>query len=588
MMGAWAHDGGVTFRVWTPFAQRVSVAGTFNGWTEAAMEPEGGGYWARVIAEARVGDRYKYVIDNGGPRWKNDPYARQMTNSTGDSVVTGASFDWQSLPTAANLRETIIYEMHIGTFSDTPGCVPGMFRDAIEWLDHISDLGASALEVMPVGEFATDFSMGYNPAFIFAVESAYGGPDGLKKLIDQAHRRNIAVFLDVVYNHLGPSDLDLWQFDGWSENNLGGIYFYNDFRAVTPWGSTRPDYGRPEVRRFLRDNVFMWLEEFRIDGLRWDATAFIRSVTGEDRDPGAALADGWSLMRDINAEVRARMPWQLSIAEDLRGNPFLTRPIEVGGCGFTAQWDGDFARWVRAALVTAEDRDRDLFAVRDAITGRRDASAFERVIYTESHDEVGQGAARLPEAIWPENAGSLASRKRSTLGAVLVMTSPGIPMIFQGQEILEDRWFYDKVPIDWSKKGRYGGIFALYRDLIRLRRNWYDNTRGLRGDHVNVHHVNNEAKVIAFHRWDAGGPCDDVIVLVNLSAEVFENYRIGLPREGFWRVRFSSDWRGYSPDFFDINPPGCFADPVPADGMGCAGSLAIGPYAAIILTQDSD
>ena len=140
--------------------------------------------------------------------------------------------------------------------------------------------------------------MGYNPADIFAIEDNYGGPNGLRRLVDAAHSRGIAVIYDVVYNHLGPSDLDLWRFDGWSENGAGGIYFYNDWRRSTPWGDTRPDYGRGEVRQFIRDNALYWLRATSCDGLRWDATGWIRNVWGDNNDPaptspmaGAAAMD---------------------------------------------------------------------------------------------------------------------------------------------------------------------------------------------------------------------------------------------------------------------------------------------------------
>ncbi len=139
------------------------------------------------------------------------------------------------------------------------------------------ELGINAVEVMPVTEFPGDFSWGYNPAHPFAVESIYGGPDAFKRFVKAAHEHGIAVIVDVVYNHFGPSDLDLWQFDGWSENEKGGIYFYNDRRSQTPWGETRPDYGRGEVRQYLRDNALMWLEEYHADGLRWDMIPYIRT-----------------------------------------------------------------------------------------------------------------------------------------------------------------------------------------------------------------------------------------------------------------------------------------------------------------------
>jgi 1,4-alpha-glucan branching enzyme len=444
----------------------------------------------------------------------------------------------------------------------------------------------NAIELMPSAEFATDFSWGYNPSNIFAVESAFGGPDALKGLIRQAHEHGIAVILDVVYNHLGPSDLDLWRFDGWSENDRGGIYFYNDWRSQTPWGDTRPDYGRPEVCRFLADNARMWLEDYRVDGLRWDATAYIRNVYGNDGDPRNDIPDGWRLLQRINDDTDQRQPWKLHIAEDLRSNPWITKPTAEGGAGFDTQWDAGFVHPVRRVLTPPADGGRDMAALRDAIAGDGHGSV-RRVIYTESHDEVANGHARLPEEIAPGDAGNVYARKRSTLGATLVMTAPGIPMIFQGQEILEDAWFHDDDPIDWTKEQRYAGILALYRDLIRLRRNWHDTTRGLRGHRVNVHHVNDDANVVAFHRWDQGGPRDDVVVVVNVADRRHDSYRIGLPRPGTWKIRFNSDWTGYSPDFDDHPGYDTTTDPISYDGMPVSATIGIGRYAAIILSQDT-
>src|SRR6185503_14637021 len=132
------------------------------------------------------------------------------------------------------------------------------------------------------------------------------------------------VILDVVYNHFGPGDLDLWRFDGWGENDLGGIYFYNDWRSETPWGHTRPDYGRGEVRRFIRDNALMWLEDYRVDGLRFDMTVYIRNVDGSNDDgPGDARnlgGAGWTLLQWVNDEVNRAQPWKVTMAEDLQGN----------------------------------------------------------------------------------------------------------------------------------------------------------------------------------------------------------------------------------------------------------------------------
>ena len=590
-MGAIPYPGGTAFRVWAPHADQVCVAGTFNNWSKKAnpLASEGHGYWSTDVPGARAGDEYKYVLVNDSRElWRIDPYAREVTSSAGNSVIHDPDFGWgaenyQTPP----WNEAVIYEMHIGTFNDQPGGPPGNLNSAIEKLPYLKDLGINAIQVMPPMEFAGSFSWGYNPAYIFAIESGYGGPNAFKEFIKAAHARGIAVIFDVVYNHFGPSDLDIWQFDGWRENNKGGIYFYNDWRSQTPWGDTRPDYGRSQVRQYIRDNVLMWLEEYRVDGLRWDATAYIRNVYGHNNDPAHDIPDGWSLMQWINAEIRTRQPWKISIAEDLRDNSWITKDTNVGGAGFDAQWDAGFVHPIREAIISPDDHARNMYAVRDAIYHRYNADAFERVIYTESHDEVANGRARVPEEISPGNAGSWFSKKRSTLGAALVFTSPGIPMIFQGQEFLEDEWFRDQDPIDWSKKDTYSGILQMYRDLIRLRRNWYDNTRGLGGQHVHVHHVNNNDKVTAFHRWERGGPRDSVIVVVNMASRGYNSYNIGFPREGFWRVRFNSDWSGYDTSFGNHFSYDTVANLGARDGMPCNGNVGIGPYSVIILSQDN-
>lgn len=584
--GAEPYSGGTTFRVWAPNATSVHVAGSFNNWSSTAhpLTNQGGGVWSRDVANALIGDQYRYVIRNGSQTlWKNDARARQVTNSVGNSVIRSGSYNWgTSSFSMPGWNSMVIYEMHVGTFNVTTSGRPGTWNSAVNRLNHIRDLGANAIKMMPIAEFAGDFSWGYNPAHVFAPESAYGTPDNLKNFVKEAHARGIAVILDVVYNHFGPSDLDLWRYDGWSQNGKGGIYFYQDWRSSTPWGDTRPDYGRGEVRTFLRDNALYWLNEYRFDGLRWDSTVNIRN---SNNGMGGDIPDGWSLMQWINNEINAAAPWKISIAEDLQRNSWITRTTGSGGAGFDSQWDAAFVHPIRRNVITGNDGDRNMFEVRDAIRTVYNGQATQRVIYTESHDEVANGHSRVPEMIWPGNAGSWYSKKRSTLGGGIVFTSPGIPMLFQGQEFLEDRYFRDDWPLDWNKNTKYAGIRTLYRDLIRLRRNWYNNTRGLRGNNVNVHHVNNTNKVIAYHRWENGGAGDDVIVVANFSAQGFSSYNIGFPRGGTWFTRFNSDWNGYSSDFSNWNSYNTTANWGGKDGMSYNGNVGIGPYTLIILSQ---
>jgi len=598
-MGARLHpDGSATsFRVWAPFAQSVAVAGSFNAWSDSAnpLASEGQGYWSADVAAARAGHEYRFVMN--GHHWRIDPRALAVTNSVGNGVIVDDQYDWQHPFQAPPWNEMVVYEMHTRTFPDDPTNNETLFEELMsaENVSYLRELGINTLLILPTAEFAGDISWGYNPAHIYAIESSYGGPRKFKEFVDRAHGHGFAVLLDVVYNHFGPSDIDhsVWQFDEWHEEwdgPTGGIYFYNDWRARTPWGQkNRPDYGRGDVRRFIRDNALMWLQDYRVDGLRFDMTVYIRNVDGIDGDaPGDARnlgGSGWSLLQWINDDIDRSQPWKITMAEDLQGNPSVTKDTGAGGIGFDSQWDAFFVHPVRRALVALDDGERDMAAMRFAIEHRPNGSPWQRVIYTESHDEVAasNGKRRLPEDIHPGKADSWESKKRSTLGAAMVFTSAGIPMIFQGQEILEWIPFGDD-RMDWDKYDRFRGIYHLYRDLIRLRRNWFDNTRGLRGTNVNVFHAGDD-KVVAFHRWDQGGAGDDVVVVLNFSSRTFPSYTIGFPRAGDWHVRFNSDWNGYSPDFGNTSSYDTTAGGHGMQSMPCSGHVGIGPYSAIILSQ---
>ena len=241
---------------------------------------------------------------------------------------------------------------------------------------------------------------------------------------------------------------------------------------------------------------------------------------------------------------------------------------------------------IRQAVIARDDASRDLGAVSQAIEHRYDEDAFKRVIYTESHDEIANGRARVPEEIWPGKVDSWFSKKRSTLGAALVLTSPGIPMLFQGQELLEDRWFHDKDPIDWSRVEDEHGILGMYRDLIALRRNRLGVTRGLCGQNLQICHFDDEAKLIAFHRWDQQGPTDSVMVVVNMTNENRDEYAIGFPRAGLWKTRFNSDSYNYGQNFANHPTPDVEAYEEEIDGLPCSGKISIGPYTVVIFSQD--
>jgi 1,4-alpha-glucan branching enzyme len=292
-------------------------------------------------------------------------------------------------------------------------------------------------------------------------------------------------------------------------------------------------------------------------------------------------------LQQINDAVDGSQPSKIIIAEDMQDNDSITRPTPAQGAGFDAQWSPGFVQQVRAVLEAASDADRDMGVIQAMLEQSYAASVFARVVFTESHSAVAHGRTRVPTEIDPAQPASYWAKKRSMLGGALVLTAPGIPMLFQGQEFLEQRPFLpDPAELDWANATTYAGILELYRDLIRLRRDWFATTRGLQGENCNVFHVDNVAKVVAFHRYDQGGPGDDVVVVLNFSDTGHAAYQIGLPRAGTWRVRLNSDWSGYDPAFGDWASYDTASAGPPHDGLPYSGTVGLGPYTAVILSQD--
>jgi len=587
-MGPIILETGVAFRVWAPNADKVCVVGDFNDWKGNAnpMRREKGGNWLAIVEDAKPGEKYKYEITGGDKTFQRiDPRVREVTSSVGSGIIHDPSFDWQGddfqMPA---WNELVIYETHIGTFFRDGKASVGTFADYVKKFGHLKKLGVNALQVMPIAEFAGDLSWGYNPAHPYAIEAAYGGPVGFKTFVREAHKAGFAIILDVVYNHFGPSDLDLWQFDGWNENDKGGIYFFNDRRSTTPWGETRPDYGRGEVRSYIRDNAIMWLEDYQVDGLRFDMTLYIRSI---DASGQHEIPEGWSLTQWVNREVHLFKSSAITIAEDLQNNSYLTKPDAEGGAGFSTQWDANFVHPIRDVLTQVDDASRDMNKVRDALCHGYNQDAFQRVVYTESHDEVANGKSRVPSEVDAENTNSWHSQKRATLGLALVMTAPGIPMLFQGQEFLEDGWFQDADELDWDKADEHAGIIKLTAKLIRLRLNCDGNTKGLTGQHVDVHHVNHEGKVVAFKRFSDDCPGDECVIVSNFANQHYTNYEFGLPAAGKWHRRVSTDRKQWSNDFGGNASGDIDAIQEPYDGQSHRGRIELPPYTVLVYSQNA-
>jgi 1,4-alpha-glucan branching enzyme len=582
-LGATLTKSGAEFRVWAPFAKFVSVfVRDVSGLKETIMANEGDGYWSGVVNDAKAGQSYKYHIQSPYEQWleKNDPYARQVTVSdNGESVIVDPSFDWENVTQPIIPKEKqIIYEMHIGTFNRPDASTSGTFASAIEKLDYLQNLGINTIGLMPVTSMMKGYGWGYAPNFLFAVENSYGGRHGFLEFIKACHKRGIAVILDVVYNHFSEH-ADLWQFDGWNEAYKGGIYFYNDNRAETPWGG-RPDYGRPEVRQFILDNVTMWMTEYRLDGLRIDSTIYMRNTAGANNDPEHDLPDAWSLFQEINILAHKINPTATTIAEDTSLNEYITKPISECGAGFDAQWGTAFPLAIRARFGMENH----------AYGGSLDAElvhsyngqAFQKVIFSDSHDTAANGWTRLNEATTPGNAGSVFARQRTLVAHALSLTAPGVPMILQGEEFMQQGSFNDWQMLEWDKTTKFAGIVLAFQHLINLRKDAYGNTTGLSSQSINVFHQDIANNIIAYHRWGSGGPLDDVLVIVNFSDVRFKEYKLYVPIPGMWHVRFNSSWKGYSPDFNETNISQVMTD------ENSQLRLELADYNVLILSQEQN
>ena len=574
------HDG-VIFRVWAPFAQSVTVLiGEEFAWAETSLTDETNDYWSGTVENAQPGQSYKYRIltKDGRVLERNDPRARQLTVSdNGASVIIDATYDWEGAVAPRTAKEKVVmYELHIGTFHRPDAATPGTFYTAIEKLDYLQCLGVNMIELMPVTSMATSNGWGYAPNYIYSVENSYGGRRGLLDFVKACHQRGIGVILDVVYNHFFPNT-DLWQFDGWSENERGGIYFYNDERGETPWGG-RPDYGRPEVRQFILDNIAMWQTEYHIDGLRVDSTIYMRNTKGPAGDASTDIPDAWTLMQEMSHLAHKINPAFLLIAEDSSVNEHITKPISEGGAGFDAQWGLSFPHTLRS-MLDLEDSQYGDSLIKELIH-QYNGDGFQKVIFSDSHDTAANGSVRINEAATPGNAESVAARQFSILANTIMLTAPGVPMLLQGAEFLQEGSFNDWQMLDWDKTTQFAGIVLAHQHAINLRIDTYKNTTGLTGPHIEIFHQDNENRVIAYRRWLNGGVHDDVIVIANFNDQRFKAYELILPIEGTWRVRFNSSWKGYSADFSETH-----LSTVTTDESQKI-SIELADYNIIILSQD--
>lgn len=430
-LGARTLPGGrCEFRVWAPNASRCEVL--LGDGRSARMEAEQRGYHAVRLARIRPGATYSFRLSGaeGEVKERPDPASRAQPEGVhGPSAVVSSAFPWvDEAWRGLSLREYVIYELHVGTF--TPA---GTFEGAIPHLDSLKELGVSAIELMPVAQFPGERNWGYDGVYPFAAQHSYGGAEGLKRLVDACHQRGLAVILDVVYNHLGPEGNYLRDF---------GPYFTE--RYQTPWGDALNFDGArsDEVRAFFVQSALQWIDEFHIDALRLDAVHAIL-----DTSPYPFLEE----LADAVRQVSERLGRQIHlIAESDANDPRLIRPKAAGGFGLDGVWVDDFHHALHALLTGEREGyyedygtvDHVVRALSDGFVytgahsgsrGRRhgrepgEPPAEKLIVCSQNHDQVGN-------RMLGERLTSLLSPEAVRVAAATVLVSPYTPLLFMGEE----------------------------------------------------------------------------------------------------------------------------------------------------------
>lgn len=587
-MGANLVGDGATFRVWAPKAHAVHACGEFNGFQPNdanLLTRDAGGHWRGFIPGVRDRHRYKlWVVGDGGPGFKRDPYARELaTPFPSDCIIRKPDFPWHNTGyVTPEFHNFVIYQLHVGVFF-TPSLPhkAGTFLDVAQKIPHVVELGVTAIQLLPIQEFQTMFSKGYNgtdyfsPEMDFAVEDEKlkpyvsrvnalldakglkryrteelrGEMNQLKALIDLCHVYGLAVILDVVYNHAGGDfgDESIYFFDRRRGQNDNPPQFGNSlyFGLREHAGGRVFDFGKPEVRDFLIQNAKFFVNEYRVDGFRYDQV----SVIDHDGAP-----HGWTFCQDLTSTLHHDRPGTLNHAEYWNVNPYVVESPSEGGAGFdTTLTDGlriAIRRVISSASVPGE-HEVDMTGLAKSLWPEGFYDHWRFVQGPENHDIVLRDERtpreeRIAKLGDPSNPRSWFGRSRARVATGISLTAPGIPMLFMGQEFLEDKQWSDDVQVHpelllfW--KGLDDGDKQMHdhlrftRELVGLR--W--RFPGLRGQGFRVTHIHDANRVLAFHRW-VDGEGHDVIVVVHLATFNRFGYRIGFPGGGEWCEIFNSD-----------------------------------------------
>jgi 1,4-alpha-glucan branching enzyme len=570
-VGATLATGGAVFKVWAPGATTCYVRGDFNGWGLTHSMTRVGEHFIKFVSGAGQGDNYKYYF-NPGAIWKSDARARAFNSANNQNSILENPFgySWQEDDFQTPLfEEMIVYQLHLGTFAgrnDPFGGVthPSGYAEVAARVSHLVDLGINAVMLNPVNEFPGDHSAGYNPISMWAPEWAYGSADELKNMVDVLHQNGIAVILDIIWNHFSFDDNYLWYYDGTQ-------FYFDDPAVETPWGS-QADMDRDGVRDYFLHSALHWLEEYRLDGFRMDATSYMTLQAG-----------GWSLMQEFNDLIDNRFADKIVIAEQLPDDDWVTRPTSIGGAGFDTQYFDYFTDSMRQEIFDAAMGDPEMWRIRDIIDGGGTYLSGLRVFnYIELHDEAwpSSGGQRIVKSIDTTSPhDDIYARGRVKLGQGVTTLAPGIPAFLMGLDWLEDTDFGTDAGnrIDWSKKTTYADHFLFFKHLHGLRKNeaFFANA-----NHT-VYHLNESGNVIGFRRWSGD---DDFVVLANFSNTDYSSYRIGIPQSGDWWEPLNSQDPLYG-GTGTVNGGTLTTEAIARDGFDQSFVIHLSPMALVVLQK---
>ncbi len=581
-MGANVVTGGATFRLWAPRAKEVYICGDFNQWARndsSLLVKHADGRWTGFVPGAQDGHKYKfYVVGIGSEGFKRDPYARDLTNvwpDPGCVLRSAGTFPWQDWAwRPPDFRDLVIYQLHIGTWygPNREGRV-ATFLDVLDRLEYLSDLGVNAIEPLPIVEYSTPRSMGYNGSDLFSPEMDYEveGPElhryvalvnrlltqkgkspldrsvlaiginQLKAMVDLCHHYGIAVILDVVYNHTS----------GDVKSQPESMYFLDRAAGTDPNNSlyfTDQDHTGPvfafwnqDVRQFLIDNATHFIEEYHVDGFRYD------QVTVIDKQNAG---HGWLFCQHLNGTLNHRDSSAINIAEYWGPEPAVVRPPKDGGAGFAASWHDGLRNAIRGVIAQAscgQNAQVDWQPIVNALRAPGFRDAWRAIQYVESHDEVYRDRGlRIPAlSVGGGNTRTWYARSRSRVALGLILSVPGIPMLFMGQEMYEDKRWADDIPNHRETLIYWDGLkvdksmidfHRFTRELIWLRH----RHPALRGESVRTLSMENVPRVLVFQRW-IEGVGRDVIVVASLNESTLYGYHIPMPDSGIWLEVFNSD-----------------------------------------------